>query len=77
MTMTYSERQWLTRVMRTVAYMAVMEPGNAVDRPPVRKDAGEDVLRAARKFVEVLQRGNDDRVEGRPLEGLGDHVGWR
>jgi hypothetical protein len=40
-----------------VLWVAFIELCNAVDKP-VQKGAGEDVLRAARSFVEVLQRWN-------------------
>jgi hypothetical protein len=57
MIMTNSERQWLARVMHTISHVTIMEPCNALDRP-VQNGAGEDVLRAAQNFIEVLQRGH-------------------
>jgi hypothetical protein len=61
MIMTNSERQWLTRVMDTINHVTIMVPSNALDRP-VQNGAGEDVLRAAQNFIEVLRRGHQEAV---------------
>jgi len=78
MTMTNSESRWLAGVMRTISCVAFMEPCNAVANP-VQKGAGEDVLRAARSFLEVLKRGDGRRLETDEPAHISavDGAGWR
>jgi hypothetical protein len=70
MTMTNSESQWIARVMRTINHVAFMVPCNTMARP-LQKGAGEDVLRAAQTFIQVLKLGDTDGGKSRPLEALG------
>jgi hypothetical protein len=74
MTMTNSESQWVSRVMRTISYVAFIEPCNTMARP-LRKGAEEDVLRAAQSFIQALKRGDSDSGKVDHLRRWGSHVG--
>jgi hypothetical protein len=73
MTMTSSESQWIARVMRTISYVAFVEPCNtATEAMP--KSAGEDFLRAARSLSQILKRGDGD-CGTRPLAASREMLG--
>jgi hypothetical protein len=54
MSMTRSEAQWIARVMHTISYLAFIDSCNTVVGA-VEKSAGDDVIRAAQKFIEKLK----------------------
>jgi hypothetical protein len=59
MKMTDSESQWLTRVMRTISYVAFMEPCNSM-AGIVEKGAGEAVVGTARSSIHDLKQADCD-----------------
>jgi hypothetical protein len=71
MTMTSSEIQWVARVMHTISYVAFIESCDTV-AGTLQKGAGEEVIRAARIFLESLERGHADSVTTRSLDASND-----
>ena len=71
MTMTSSEIQWVARVMHTISYVAFMESCDTV-AGTLQKGAGEEVIRAARSFIEKSKREDADSATTRSLDASND-----
>ena len=71
MTMTSSETQWVARVMHTISYVAFIEACDTV-AGTLQKGAGEEVIRAARSFIEKSKREDADNLTTRPLDTSSD-----
>jgi hypothetical protein len=74
MTMTSSETQWVARVMHTISYVAFIESCNTVAGTLQKGagEAGEEVIRAARSFIEKLKREDADNLTTRSLDASSD-----
>jgi hypothetical protein len=71
MTMTSSETQWVARVMHTISDVAFIESCNTVTGS-IQKGAGEEVIRAARSFIEKLKQEDAGSVTTRSLDASSD-----
>jgi hypothetical protein len=71
MTMTSSETQWVARVMHTISYVAFIEACDTV-AGTLQKGAGEEVIRAARSFIEKLKQEDPDSVTTRSIDASSD-----
>jgi hypothetical protein len=71
MTMTSSETQWVARVMHTISYVAFIEACDTV-AGTLQKGAGEEVIRAARSFIEKSKREDADSATTRSLDASSD-----
>jgi hypothetical protein len=71
MTMTSSETQWVARVMHTISYVAFIEACDTV-AGTLQEGAGEEVIRAARSFIEKSKREDADSATTRSLDASSD-----